>query len=58
MLPSGFGFLLVAFAPLFRSSVWDYAQVLLLGAILAPGRRTVSSAVHRARGTFRTITVC
>ncbi len=45
MLPSGFGSLLVAFAPLFRSSVWDYAQVLLLGAILAPGRRTVSSVL-------------
>jgi hypothetical protein len=45
MLPSGFGPLLLAFAPLFRSSVWDYAQVLLLGAILAPGRRTVSSVL-------------
>jgi hypothetical protein len=45
MLPSGFGPLLVAFAPLFRSSVWDYAQILLLGAILAPGRRTVSSVL-------------
>ncbi len=45
MLPSGFSSLLMAFAPLFRSSVWDYAQVLLLGAILAPGRRTVSSVL-------------
>ena len=45
MLPSGFGPLLAAFAPLFRSNVWDYAQVLLLGAILAPGRRTVSSVL-------------
>ena len=45
MLPSGFGPLLVAFAPLFRSNVWEYAQVLLLGAILAPGRRTVSSVL-------------
>ncbi len=45
MLPSGFGSLLLAFASLFRSSVWDYAQVLLLGAILAPGRRTVSSVL-------------
>ncbi len=45
MLPSGFSSLFLAFAPLFRSSVWDYAQILLLDAILAPGRRTVSSVL-------------
>jgi DDE superfamily endonuclease len=37
------------FAPLFSKRVWRHAQVLLLGAILAPGRRTVSSAL-RAMG--------
>jgi hypothetical protein len=46
MLPSGFAPLLLAFAPLFRSSVWGYAQVLLLGAILAPGKRTITAVLH------------
>src|SRR4051812_35863814 len=46
MLLSGFAPLLLAFAPLFSSSVWGYAQVLLLGAILAPGKRTVSSVLR------------
>src|SRR5919202_6874241 len=41
--------LLAPFAPLFSKRVWQYAQVLLAGAILAPGRRTVSSAL-RAMG--------
>jgi DDE superfamily endonuclease len=41
--------LLTPFAPLFSKRVWQNAQVLLMGAILAPGRRTVSSAL-RAMG--------
>ncbi|HEX5700944.1 MAG TPA: transposase [Rubrobacter sp.] len=40
---------LVPFVPLFSKSVWQHAQVLLAGAILAPGGRTVSSAL-RAMG--------
>ena len=40
---------LAPFAPLFSRRVWQHAQVLLVGAILAPGRRTVSSAL-RAMG--------
>ncbi len=40
---------LAPFAPLFSKRVFRYAQVLLIGAILAPGRRTVSSAL-RAMG--------
>jgi hypothetical protein len=40
---------LTPFAPLFSKRVWQHAQVLLVGAILAPGRRTVSSAL-RAMG--------
>jgi hypothetical protein len=40
---------LVPFAPLFSRRVWQHAQLLLMGAILAPGRRTVSSAL-RAMG--------
>ena len=37
------------FAPLFSERVWQHVQVLLAGAILAPGKRTVSSAL-RAMG--------
>jgi DDE superfamily endonuclease len=41
--------LLIPFAPLFSERVWRHAIVLVAGAILAPGRRTVSSAL-RAMG--------
>ena len=34
--------LLEPFRPVFSDRVWGWAQVLLLGAILAPGRRTVT----------------
>ena len=34
------------FATLFRSPAWRKAQVLLVGAILAPGQRTVASALR------------
>ena len=40
---------LAPFAPLFSKRVFRHAQVLLVGAILAPGARTVSSAL-RAMG--------
>jgi hypothetical protein len=43
---------LVPFAPLFSKRVWQHAQVLLAGTILAPGRRTVASAL-RAMGLDR-----
>jgi hypothetical protein len=33
-------------APLFSDRVWRHAQVLLLGAMLAPGARTVTTAVR------------
>jgi hypothetical protein len=48
-LPATMIRLLVSFVPLFSKRVWQNAQVLLMGAILAPGRRTVSSAL-RAMG--------
>jgi hypothetical protein len=48
-LPTTMIRLLMPFAPLFSKRVWQNAQVLLMGAILAPGRRTVSSAL-RAMG--------
>jgi hypothetical protein len=40
---------LAPFAPLFSKRVWQHVQVLLAGAILTPGTRTVSSAL-RAMG--------
>src|SRR5215211_8692103 len=43
---------LAPFAPLFSKRVWRHAQLLLVGAILAPGVRTVSSAL-RAMGLGR-----
>jgi DDE superfamily endonuclease len=48
-LPTTMIRLLAPFAPLFSKRVWQHVQVLLAGAILAPGRRTVSSAL-RAMG--------
>jgi hypothetical protein len=35
-----------AFASLFSSRVWSHAQVLLVGAILAPAQRTVAAALR------------
>src|SRR5215813_1032716 len=41
--------LIVKFAPLFSKRVWEHAQVLVVGALLAPGKRTVT-AVLRVMG--------
>ena len=48
-LPAEMIVLLVPFAQLFSERVWLHAQVLVLGAILAPGKRTVTSCL-RVRG--------
>ena len=45
-LPTQMIRVLVPFATLFSKRVWQHAQVLLAGAILAPGARTVSSALR------------
>src|SRR5918912_1641263 len=45
-LPTQMIRVLLPFVPLFSERVFQHAQVLLAGAILAPGRRTVSSALH------------
>ena len=34
------------FAALFRNPTWLKAQILLVGAILAPGQRTVAAALR------------
>ena len=46
IVPSELMLLLQAFAPLFSERVWDWAQVLVVGAILAPGKRTVTAALR------------
>lgn len=48
-LPTSMIRVLAPFAPLFSERVWQHVQVLLAGAVLAPGKRTVSSAL-RAMG--------
>ncbi len=47
-LPAAMIQLLAPFAPLFSERVWRYTQVLLTGAILAPGERIVSAALRAA----------
>lgn len=37
---------IVRFAPLFSKRVWEHAKVLLIGAMLSPGKRTVTSALR------------
>jgi hypothetical protein len=44
-LPQEMKNMIVPFVALFSERVWDYAQILLMGAILAPGKRTVSAAL-------------
>lgn len=48
-LPAEYCNVIRTFAPLFSKYVWCHAQVLLMGAILAPGKRT-ASAVLRLMG--------
>ena len=38
--------IILAFAPLFWKSTWKHAEFLVWGAILAPGKRTVASALR------------
>ena len=37
---------IVQFAPLLSKRVWEHAQVLLVGALLAPGNRTVTAVLR------------
>ncbi len=45
-LPAALVGVLEPFAPLFRRPVWRRVQLLLLGALLSPGRRTVTQALR------------
>lgn len=51
-LPARFAALILIFAPLFRYRGWRHPEVLLIGAILAPGKRTVTSLL-RSTGLSR-----
>ena len=44
-LPQEMMSVILPFVALFSETVWDYAQILLMGAILAPGKRTVSAVL-------------
>jgi hypothetical protein len=52
-LPAMMLHLLNPFMPLFSRRLWPHVQILLAGAILTPGRRTVSAAL-RAMGLGQT----
>ncbi len=49
VLPPSIAVVLAPFAALFSRRVWAHAQVLLMGALLAPAQRTVAAAL-RAMG--------
>jgi hypothetical protein len=44
-LPAEMTAFLAPFAPLFTPSVWYHAQVLVVGALLTPGKRTVTAVL-------------
>ena len=46
LVPREFASFLTTFAPLFTKRVGQHVQVLLVGAILAPGKRTVTAALR------------
>jgi hypothetical protein len=51
-----------SFAPMFSKRIFEHATLLLVGVILTPGKRTVTSGL-RVMGrshdsTFRTTTAC
>jgi len=45
-LPRDYLSLIREFAPFFSNVVWQHAQVLLLGAVLVPGQRTVAAILR------------
>lgn len=45
-MPCEFVTLMVAFAPLFSKPVFHHVHILLIGAILSPGKRTITQALR------------
>lgn len=54
-MPPEFAAIMIAFEPLFSKRVYEHASVLVAGAILTPGRRTVTNAL-RVMGLGQTTT--
>jgi hypothetical protein len=46
ILPRDYLTLIAVFVPLSSRRIWRYAQVLLIGGIVAPGKRTVTAALR------------
>ncbi|WP_407543569.1 transposase (plasmid) [Deinococcus radiomollis] len=46
LLPKWFTGVLEGFAPLFSARVWPQVQLLVVGALLSPGKRTVTAALR------------
>jgi hypothetical protein len=49
LLPVRLAPVILAFASLFDPRVWPQARLLLLGAVLAPGQRTVTNCLRILR---------
>jgi len=47
-LPPAFARIMIVFRPLFSRRVFANAMVLVVGAVLAPSRRTVAAALRAA----------
>ncbi len=45
-LPSEYLTLIQVFAPIFSERIWQHVQILVIGAILAPGKRTVTAVLR------------
>ena len=45
-LPIAFTSAIEVFAPVFARPVWQHVQVLMTGAVLAPGQRTVTAMLR------------
>ena len=45
-VPKEFAILMTTFSSLFTKRVWQHVQVLMIGAILSPGQRTVTAALR------------
>ena len=57
-LPIAFSSAIGVFAPVFSRPVWQHVKVLMTGAVLAPGQRTVTAILrimgHSAAPDFQT----
>ena len=61
-LPTDIMIVIAPFAQVFNGRIWDLVEIMIVGAILTPGKRTVS-AVLRTMGlekerTIKTIIGC